>query len=97
MSRNRKSNLRLKLEWEEFLKKARPQRLRSMADWACDEIYLPDGPFEGQRFKLDRQPHARIWFEEAMDPHWMNRVITGPSQSGKSLIGFVIPVLYHLF
>ena len=97
MARSRKSNTRLKLEWEEFLKKARPQRLRSMADWACSEIYLPDGPFEGQRFKLDRQPHAKIWFDEAMNTHWLNRVITGPSQSGKSLIGFVIPVLYHLF
>ena len=71
-----------------------------MWQWVVDEIVLPDGPFEGHRYRYDRQPYASLLFEaiDNMERWGMNRCcITGNSQSGKSLHGWVIPAAYHLF
>lgn len=81
---------------------ARPSRLRSMLQFAEAEIVVPSGPFEGMRFSVARQPFARLWFNAIDDvhrpsDHFSEMIITGPSQSGKTLIGFVIPIMYHLF
>ncbi len=73
----------------------RPRR-RSMAKFAEDEIVVPTGPHPGP-FKIDRQPYARIWFEQVDSGQWNEFVALGPSQSGKSLCCFVIPLLYYLF
>jgi phage terminase large subunit GpA-like protein len=93
ISANRQSTLRI--EADSLFELARPQRVRSMAEFAEQEIVIPDGPFEGRRFRLSRQPYSRLWFEAAAQ--YVECVITGPSQSGKTLVGFVIPVLDHLF
>lgn len=55
------------------------------------------------RFSCRRQPFSALWFDliDETQPNaassYPERVVTGPSQSGKTLIGFVIPILYHLF
>ncbi len=41
-----------------FLSQARPRRLRSMRDFAEQEIVIPDGPFSGRRFRCARQPYT---------------------------------------
>ncbi len=80
-----------------LLRQARAPRLRSMRQFAEEEIILPDGPFEGRRFKGERMPAAGLWFDQIDSQNWVRHVLTAPSQSGKSLCGFVIPTLYHLF
>ncbi len=79
------------------LRDARPQRLRSMREFAEHEIVIPDGPFEGRRFSCHRQPYTAEWFRLVDSKNWIRHVATGPTQSGKSLSAFVIPTLYHLF
>lgn len=79
------------------LRASRAPLLRSMEQFAAEEITLPSGPFQNQRFRLERQPFAGLWFREIDSGRWSRRVITGPSQSGKTLIGSAIPVCYHLF
>lgn len=76
---------------------SRPQRLRTMAEFAESELVIPDGEFEGHRYKLDRQPVARLWFNEIDSGRWIRFAGTGPQQSGKSLSFYIIPALYHLF
>lgn len=76
---------------------SRPQRLRTMAEFAESELVIPDGEFEGHRYKLDRQPVARLWFQEIDSGRWNRFAGTGPQQSGKSLSFYIIPALYHLF
>lgn len=72
--------------------------LRTMRQFAEQEIVsVPTGPFRGQPFRVDRQPYTRLWFRALEDPRFRRYVMTGPVQSGKSLCGFVIPLLYHLF
>jgi phage terminase large subunit GpA-like protein len=80
-----------------FLRQARPRTLRSMRAVAEEEIVIPDGPFEGRRFLCARQPYTALWFDEVDSGHWSRCVATGPTQSGKTLCAFVIPLLYHLF
>lgn len=79
------------------------RRHRSIRQFAEEEIVLVSGPYAGRKFSCDRQPMARVWLDllDEVSPDgaaaYSEAVITGGSQSGKTLIGFVIPVLYHLF
>lgn len=80
-----------------FLGQARPRRLRTMRQFAEQEIVIPDGPYEGRRFRCNRQPYTGLWFDAVDSGLWNRCVATGPTQSGKTLSCFVIPLLYHLF
>ena len=83
------------LAW--FLGQARPRRIRSMRVFAEQEIVIPDGPFAGRRFRCQRQPYTGMWLDAVDSGRWSRYVATGPTQSGKTLACFVIPLLYHLF
>lgn len=75
---------------------ARVPKRRTMREFAEQEIVVADGPFKDRRFRCERQPFSALWFDVCMEG-FTELVITGPSQSGKTLIGFVIPILWHLF
>lgn len=81
----------------QFAERARAPRLRSMRQFAEQEIVIPDGPFEGRRFNCDRQPYAKLWFDAVDSQLWNRFAAVGPTQSGKSLTCFIIPAMYHLF
>ncbi len=68
-----------------------------MRQFAEQEIIIPDGQYKGQRYKVERQPYAGLWFDAVDSGGWVEHVATGPSQSGKTLVCFVIAVMYHLF
>ena len=92
-----RSRLPLCSELKWFLSQARPRRLRSMRQFAEQEIVIPDGPFADRRFRCARQPYTGLWFYAVDSGNWSRCVATGPTQSGKTLACFVIPLLYHLF
>ena len=77
--------------------RARAPRLRTMREFAEQEIVIPDGPFTGRRFKCDRQPYSRLWFDAIDSGKGSRFVATGPTQSGKTLTCNLVPLLYHLF
>lgn len=86
--------------WEDcrwLLDQATSPQLRGMRAWAEEEVFLPNGPHEGRRWSASFQPFAGVLLDEIDSERWQRIVIKGPSQSGKTLTGFVIPVLYHLF
>lgn len=68
-----------------------------MGVFAEAEIIIPNGPFEGSRYSLLRQPKSARWFELVDSGLWNRFFATGCTQSGKTLDCFVIPVLWHLF
>lgn len=72
-------------------------KIRPIGQWAEEEVIIPTGPFEGRRFKVNRQPVIGHWFNAIDSKLWSEYAATGPSQSGKSLSCFVIPICYHLF
>lgn len=86
-----------KSEAREFLRMARSRRRRTMRQFAEEEIILPSGPFEGRTFRCDRQPFTGCFFDLVDSGQWNRIFVTGPSQSGKSVSCFSIPILYHLF
>jgi phage terminase large subunit GpA-like protein len=92
---NSSHNTRQDLGW--FLQRSRPARVRSMRRFAQEEVVIPDGPFQGRRFRCRRQPYTGLWFDAVDSDRWNRYVATGPTQSGKTLACFVIPLLYHLF
>lgn len=68
-----------------------------MAEFAESVIILPDGPDAGFRYRLDRQPYTRLWFEALDSGRYNEAAAVGPTQSGKTLSCWVIPILWHLF
>lgn len=82
---------------QRFLAAVVPRRIPSMRTWAESTIIVPDGPHKGERFDCNTQPFSRLFFDTVDSGRWERIVATGPTQTGKSLICYVIPVLYHLF
>ncbi len=80
-----------------FLRRARSPRLRTMREFAEAEIVIPNGPFTGRRFSVERQPYSALWLDAVDSGKWRRIVSTGPVQSGKTLLCFAIPTLFHLF
>lgn len=80
-----------------LLGECRAPKLRTMGQFALDEIVIPTGPFEGMRLRHERQPFVRLFHRELDRRKWSKKVCTGPRQTGKSLWAFVIPICYHLF
>lgn len=76
---------------------ARTPSIRSMSEWAEEKIRLPNGPASGERYRHYRHPVSRVFFDEIDSGRWSRVAATGPTQCGKTLMCYVIPVLYHLF
>lgn len=68
-----------------------------MCEWAESTIVIPDGPYKGQAFDCRVQPFSGLFFDEVDSGRWERIATTGPTQTGKSLICYVIPVAWHLF
>lgn len=52
-----------------------------------------DGPSKDKFFRASRQPFTRLFFAELDKNIWPTVIVSGPSQSGKTLTAFVIPTL----
>lgn len=68
---------------------------RSMRQFAEREIIITDGRYKGQRWDVSRQPVAGLWFDAIDSGEFTEFVCTAPSQFGKTLMAFVVPLLYH--
>jgi phage terminase large subunit GpA-like protein len=73
-----------------------PTATPSVLEWARDNVVLPDGPLRGTAFDPSVQPFARLFLDELDSGRWDRFVIVAPSQSGKTLLGFIMPTLFHL-
>ena len=76
--------------------RSRIAALRSMSQFAEEEIWINTGPRPG-RYQLERQPFARLWFREVESGGYARYMFTGPTQMGKTVQGLVVPAMYHLF
>lgn len=80
-----------------FASQCRTPVVRTMERWVEDEIRLPNGPFADEMYRHARHPVSRLWFRELGSGRWSRYASTGPSQNGKTLMCYGLPVLYHLF
>ncbi len=84
----------LVFELKRCLQRARLNPVRGMEAWIQDYV-IADGPNLGLPFQFETQPITKLLIQEIDSRRWNEVFITGPSQSGKTLIGFVAPALYH--
>lgn len=90
--------LPFRTERRDFWRYVRPPKIRSISDFAEQELTLPDtGPHAGRKFRRSFQPFTGLYLD-AIDSGLFNLfAATGPSQSGKTYLCCVIPTMYHLF
>jgi len=75
----------------------RIRRLRTMREFAEQEIILPTGRRRGLRFRCDFMPWTGLILDEFDRGRYRRFFGSGSVQSGKTLLFFIIPTLYHLF
>ena len=73
----------------------RPISPRTIRQFAEEEIVPATGTYKDEPFRCSRQPFTGLLFDEIDRDYWQTIVISGPSQSSKTLSGLVIPTLYQ--
>ena len=83
---------------QSMFRSMRPRKVRTMRAFAEADVVLPNGPMRGMRFSCEFCPWTGLLFDlyERL-PGLRRRFVAGPVQDGKTLIGFVLPIMYHLF
>ncbi len=72
--------------------------VRPISQWVEEEITLPPhGTHKNKPFRHSRHPVSRIWFDAIDSGRWWRYAVVAPTQCGKTLMCYVLPVLYHLF
>lgn len=84
------------LIWTAF-EQLKPVRRRTYLEFAEQELVLATGPMRGQRFRSDYMPWTRQVLQEFDRGYYRRFFASGPVQSGKTLLFFILPILYHLF
>lgn len=67
---------------------------RSLRQFLAEDIWLPDGPRKGEPFRFETQPFTGLLVDEIDSGRWPEIFVAGPSQSGKTLIGHVVPPVW---
>lgn len=78
---------------EQLIRSAFPRRPLTHLEFAERFVRHATGQYRGQRFRGERQPILPLLFHEFDFGGWPEIYLTGTSQSGKTLGGFVIPTL----
>jgi phage terminase large subunit GpA-like protein len=78
------------------LRESRSVVRRTFSQWLTDVLVIPSGPYATFRFEFERQPVTQLWADCIDSGLWTEYVHTGPSQYGKSLLGYIAPLIYHL-
>lgn len=76
--------------------RARVKPVRTMREWAEQELIIPNGPCEGDRFRIENQPILGLLLDEFDSGRWVEKYTTGPSQSAKTYGCWFIPIAYHI-
>lgn len=82
---------------DECWRDAHTRPVRSLSQFAREELVIPEGKHRGEHFRDAVQPWARLLHEAIDSGRWNRVAVTGCVQAGKSLQGYVLPGIYHLF
>jgi len=81
----------------QFLALVKPSAPRSLLDFAEQEIVLASGPRAGLRFRSIDQPWSAQVLNEMSSGKWTRMFGSGATQSGKTFLFVVVPIMWHLF
>ena len=80
--------------WNQLRRASQSRTIRSIREFAEQCVTIPDGPYKGFRFDCNRQPWTALFFDLIDHGIWPEIIGTSPSQGGKTLVMFVIPLLW---
>lgn len=84
-----------------FVQHARAPQVRSIRQFAEEELTIPDGPYKDLAWRPEFQPAAGLWFDavsDGMESGRFNRfAFLAGTQFGKTYAGVVVPTIYGLF
>jgi hypothetical protein len=83
------------LRW--LVQASRAPRIRPILQWAEEEFVIPEGAREGTRFRASTLPWQALWLREIDSGHWNRFIMIACVQGGKTLVGWVLPIMWHLF
>lgn len=91
--------------FERLCTASRPRTIRTIREFAEQEFIIPKGKLRGTRWRADTSPFqgllldqmTHLQLHESDRRRWRTFAVTGCVQSGKSLVAFVLPIMYHLF
>jgi len=72
----------------------RPRAILPLYDWAIEHVRVPSGPHAGARLTASAQPVSDLILREMSRTDRRAVCLVAPAQSGKSLIGWLVPLLY---
>jgi phage terminase large subunit GpA-like protein len=79
----------------DFFLEAAPARRRSWVDFAEQDLILPKGPKAGLPWRCDYFPPSRELLTEYGRGRYNEFYGSGPTQTGKTLLFYVLPTMYH--
>jgi phage terminase large subunit GpA-like protein len=85
-----------KAEFHWLFRQAKTPRLRSMAEFAEQEIVLPKGHYRRTLMTRDVQPFSFLLLDEIDTGRWSRIIVVGCVQSGKSTVAFGVVIVYYL-
>jgi hypothetical protein len=89
---------RLREQFHAFTRAAKVPQFRTMKEFAESEIRCPpNGPRAGEMFNSKTQPWTGHWLDAVDSYRYVFHVLVAIVQGGKTLCGWVIPAMYHLF
>src|SRR3990172_9047301 len=71
--------------------------IRTLGQFACEELIIPEGKHRGERFRYQVQPWTRLLHQAIDSGRWNRIALVACVQMGKSLQGYVLPGMKHLF
>jgi hypothetical protein len=74
-----------------------PRAIRSLRQFAEEELVLPTGVRERMPFACDYAPFTGLVLDEIDSGRWRRFFCAAAQGSGKTLLFFIAPLLYHLF
>lgn len=80
-----------------LIRAGRTPRIRPILQFAEEELVIPEGVHEGSRFRSRTLPWQRLWLAEIDRGIWNRFFLTACVQNGKTLVGWVLPILWHVF
>jgi len=87
----------LRTEFRWCVAQCRTPVLRTLDQFAREELIIPEGKHRGEHFRPETLPWTRLLIAEIDSRRWRRIAVTGCVQGGKSYLGYVVPCLYHLF
>jgi hypothetical protein len=84
-------------EFHWLLESARVPRLRSIREFAEQDVVIPEGRYEGMKYRVQRMPWQGLWLDAVDSGRWRRFVLTACVQGGKTFVGWNLPILYHIF